>query len=127
MAQSFIDSGDERNLYCVPSLSPSMLSFGRFLRMVSNKLYKSLVLHTLNIGNALLQYLLKNLRVLELLLNLGDNALGQLFLLADLDLSLIPNPRIENRFSFRSKRRRLLKLVRFGLKLGSFLDLCEQI
>jgi hypothetical protein len=127
MAQSLIDSGDERNLYCVPSPSPSMLSFGRFLRMVSNKLYKSLAPHTLNISNALLQYLLKNLGVLKLLLNLGDNALGELFLLADLDLSLISNPRIENCFSFRSKRRRLLKLVRFGFELSSFLELCEQI
>jgi len=52
----------------------------------------SLRLLTLNVGNTLLQDLLKDLGVLELLGDLGDNALSELLLLTELDLSLISNP-----------------------------------
>lgn len=53
-----------------------------------------LELPTLHISNTLLQDLLKDLRVLKLLPNLGDDAFRKLLLLTDLHLPLIPDPRI---------------------------------
>lgn len=47
---------------------------------------------TLNVSNALLKDLVKGLGVLELLLDLGNDALGKLLLLADLDLALVADP-----------------------------------
>lgn len=47
---------------------------------------------TLNIGNTLVEDLLKNLGVLKLLLDLGNNRLSELTLLPLLDLSLVAYP-----------------------------------
>lgn len=77
---------------------------------------------TLNIGNALLQYLLQGLGVLKLLGDLGDDALGQLPLLPLLDLALVPDPGVENDLGLVGQGSLLLELVGLGLKLGGFLD-----
>lgn len=76
---------------------------------------------TLNISNALLQDLLQNLGVLKLLLDLGNDGLGKLTLLALLDLVLVANPRVENLLGLGSKGGALLELVGLGLELGGFL------
>ena len=76
---------------------------------------------TLNIGNALLKDLLENLGVLKLLLDLADDALGKLTLLALLNLALVANPGVENLLGLGSKSSALLKLVGLGLKLSGFL------
>lgn len=76
---------------------------------------------TLYIGNALLENLLKNLGVLELLLDLANDSLGKLLLLALLDLSLVAHPRIENLLGFGSEGSALLELVGLSLELGGFL------
>jgi hypothetical protein len=47
---------------------------------------------TLNICNTLLEDLLQNFGVLELLLDLGNDALGELLLLPLLDLTLVTHP-----------------------------------
>ena len=49
---------------------------------------------TLYIGHALVEDLLERLRVLELLLDLVDDSLSQLLLLALLDLTLVAHPRV---------------------------------
>lgn len=76
---------------------------------------------TLNIGNALLKDLLENLGVLKLLLDLADDALGKLTLLALLNLALVANPGVENLLGLGSQSSALLKLVGLGLKLSGFL------
>jgi hypothetical protein len=76
---------------------------------------------TLNICYALLENLLEHLGVLQLLLHLGDNIVGQLLLLTLLDLTLIADPRVQDRLSLSSQRSLLFKLVCLGLKLGSLL------
>jgi hypothetical protein len=81
--------------------------------------------HTLNVGNGLLQDLAQNPGVLQLLLDPGNQSIGQLLLLALLDLSLIPNPRVENRLGLMDELSALLQLVGFGLVLGSLLQNCE--
>lgn len=48
--------------------------------------------HTLNILYALLEDLVQNLGVLEGLLDLGDDGVGQFLLLSSLDLALVANP-----------------------------------
>ena len=77
---------------------------------------------TLDISDALLKYLLKGLGVLELLLDLGDDGLGQLPLLPLLDLTLVAHPRIQHSLSLGGQSGGLLELVGLGLKLGSFLS-----
>jgi hypothetical protein len=71
-----------------------MLWFGQslFASLVSNLPICRIYALTLNIRNALLQDLLEDLGVLELLCNLGHDGLGELLLLADLNLSLISDP-----------------------------------
>lgn len=76
---------------------------------------------TLNLGHALLENLLQGLGVLQLLLDLGNNRLGKLLLLALLDLTLITNPRVENGLGLSGKGGLLLELVSLSLKLGSLL------
>lgn len=76
---------------------------------------------TLNINNTLLQDLLKNLGVLEFLLNLGNNRLRELLLLADLHLSLISHPRIKYSLGFRGKSSALLEFIGLSLELSGFL------
>ena len=77
---------------------------------------------TLDVRHALLQDLLQRLGVLQLLLHLGDDALGELPLLALLDLALVPHPRVQHALGLGRQRRPLLELVRLGLELGGFLD-----
>jgi hypothetical protein len=76
----------------------------------------------LNISNALLENLLKDLGVLELLLDLGDNGLSKLLLLALLNLSLVSDPRLKNSLGLSSQSSLLLKLESLRLKLGSLLQ-----
>lgn len=64
---------------------------------------------------------MEDLGVLELLLDLGDDALSELLLLADLDLALISDPGIQDRLGFGCKSGGLLKLVCLGLELCGFL------
>jgi hypothetical protein len=68
-----------------------------------------------------LENLLENLRVLELLLNLGDDALSQFLLLSLLDLSLVANPRVEDSLGLCGKSSSLFELKSLGLKLSGFL------
>lgn len=51
---------------------------------------------TLDVRNALVKDLLESLRVLELLLDLGNDGLGKLTLLPLLDLSLVAHPRVQD-------------------------------
>jgi hypothetical protein len=76
---------------------------------------------TLDIRHTLLEDLLQDLGVLELLLHLVDDALGQLLLLASLDLSLVAHPRVEDGLGLGSQSRLLLELKGLGLELGGFL------
>ncbi|KAF3391753.1 hypothetical protein F1880_007821 [Penicillium rolfsii] len=76
---------------------------------------------TLNISNALLEDLLQNLGVLELLLDLADNSLGKLTLLALLDLALVADPGVEDGLGLSSKGGALLELVGLSLELGGLL------
>lgn len=76
---------------------------------------------TLDISDALLKDLLEGLGVLELLGDLGDDALGQLLLLPLLDLALVPHPRLQDGLGLGGQGSLLLELVGLGLKLGGFL------
>jgi hypothetical protein len=78
---------------------------------------------TLNVGNALLKDLVEGLGVLELLLDLGNDALGKLLLLADLDLALVADPGVKDSLGLSRKSSLLLGLVGLGLELGSLLFL----
>lgn len=80
-------------------------------------------LHTLNIGDALVENLLEGLGVLKLLLDLGDDALSKLTLLPLLDLAFVADPRVKDGLGLVSNGRLLLELVGLSLKLGGFLDL----
>lgn len=76
---------------------------------------------TLNVSNALLKDLVKDLGVLELLLDLGNDALGKLLLLADLDLALVANPGVKDSLGLGGEGGLLLHLVSLGLELGGLL------
>ena len=76
---------------------------------------------TLNVGNALLKDLVKGLGVLELLLDLGNDALGELLLLADLDLALVADPGVKDGLGLGGEGSLLLHLVGLGLELGGLL------
>lgn len=76
---------------------------------------------TLNIRHTLLQDLIQNLGVLQLLLDLGNDRIGQLLLLASLDLALVADPRLENALRLGGEGGLLLELVGLSLKLGGFL------
>lgn len=76
---------------------------------------------TLHIGNALLENLLQNLGVLKLLLDLGNDGLGKLTLLALLNLVLVADPRVKDLLSLSGQSSALLELVGLSLKLGSLL------
>lgn len=77
---------------------------------------------TLDIGNALLEDLLQNLGVLELLLDLADDRLSKLALLALLDLALVTDPGVKDLLSLSGKSSTLLEFVSLGLKLSGFLQ-----
>ena len=76
---------------------------------------------TLNISNALLKDLVEGLGVLELLLDLGNDALGKLLLLADLDLALVADPGVKDGLGLGGEGSLLLHLVGLGLELGGLL------
>lgn len=76
---------------------------------------------TLNVSDALLENVLKGLGVLKLLLDLGNDGLRKLLLLALLDLSLVTHPRVEDVLGLSGKGGGLLKLENLGLDLGSLL------
>lgn len=76
---------------------------------------------TLNISNALLKDLLENLGALKLLLDLGNDGLGKLTLLALLNLAFVANPGVKDLLGLGSKGSALLELVSLGLELGGFL------
>ena len=77
---------------------------------------------TLNVSNGLLKDLLEDLGVLELLLDLGDNALGELLLLALLDLALVADPGVKDSLGLGGESGALLELIGLSLKLGGFLE-----
>jgi hypothetical protein len=76
---------------------------------------------TLDVSDALVQDLLEGARVLQLLLNLGDDRLGKLALLPLLDLALVADPRIENSLGLERNGGLLLELESLSLELGSLL------
>ena len=76
---------------------------------------------TLNVSNALLEDLVEDLGVLELLLDLGNDALGKLLLLADLDLALVADPGVKDGLGLGGESSLLLGLVGLGLELGGLL------
>lgn len=76
---------------------------------------------TLNISNALLENLLQNLGVLELLLDLANDGLRKLTLLALLNLALVADPGVEDGLGLSGKGSALLELVGLCLELGGLL------
>lgn len=76
---------------------------------------------TLDISHALRQDLLQDLGVLQLLLDLGDDGIGQLLLLALLDLALITDPGVQDGLGLGSQGGLLLQLIGLSLELGGFL------
>lgn len=77
---------------------------------------------TLNISNALLKDLLEDLGVLKLLLDLGNDGLGELTLLALLDLAFVANPRVKDGLGLGGQSGALFELISLSLKLGGFLQ-----
>lgn len=75
----------------------------------------------LDVGDALLEDLVEDLGVLELLLNLGNDALGEFLLLAGLDLAFVADPRVKNRLGLCGDGGLLLELVSLSLETGSLL------
>ena len=76
---------------------------------------------TLNISDALLQDLLQNLGVLELLLDLANDGISKLLLLALLNLALVADPRVQDLLGLGGQSSALLKLVGLGFQLGGLL------
>lgn len=77
---------------------------------------------TLNISNTLLEDLLENLGVLKLLVDLGNDGLGKLALLALLDLALVAHPGVKDLLGLGGEGSTLLEFVDLGLELGGFLE-----
>lgn len=71
---------------------------------------------TLDISHALRQDLLQDLGVLQLLLDLGNNGVGQLLLLALLDLTLVADPGVQDGLGLCSQGGLLLQLVGLSLE-----------
>lgn len=76
---------------------------------------------TLDISHALRQDLLQDLGVLQLLLDLGDDGIGQLLLLALLDLALVADPGVQDGLGLGSQGGLLLQLIGLGLESRGFL------
>jgi hypothetical protein len=74
-----------------------------------------------DVGNGLVEDLLEGLGVLELLVDLGDDGVGELLLLAGLDSTLVANPRVKDDLGLVGEVDLLLELVSLGLELGGFL------
>lgn len=81
---------------------------------------------TLHIGNALGEDLLENLGALKLLLDLADDGVGKLLLLALLNLALVADPRVQNLLGLVGQGSTLLELVGLSLELGGFLNPCQR-
>lgn len=71
---------------------------------------------TLDISHALRQDLLQDLGVLQLLLDLGNDGISQLLLLALLDLALVTDPRVQDGLGLGGQGCLLLQLVGLGLE-----------
>jgi hypothetical protein len=76
---------------------------------------------TLDVSDGLVEDGLEGLGALELLLDLGDDGLGELALLPLLDLALVADPAVEDRLGLVRDGRLLLELVGLGLELGRLL------
>lgn len=74
-----------------------------------------------DVGNGLVEDLLEDLGVLELLVDLGDDGVGELLLLAGLDGTLVADPGVEDGLCLVGEVDLLLELVGLGLELGGFL------
>jgi hypothetical protein len=98
-----------------------MPSVTRFLRIISQDRSSSMDRLTLNIRDTLVENLLEGLGVLKLLLDLGDDGLGELTLLLRLDLALVADPRFQDGLRLVCDGSLLLQLVRLGFELGGFL------
>ena len=80
---------------------------------------------TLYVGDTLSEDLVENLGILKLLVDLGNDAVGQFSLLSGSQLTFVPHPRVKNRLDFGSQSRLLLQLVRLCLELSSFLRISQ--
>lgn len=98
------------------------ISVGSVSKLASLKIQLGAQRRTLNICHALGEDLLQHLGVLQLLLHLGNDALGQLLLLTLLDLTLIADPGVQDGLGLGSQGGLLLQLVGLGLELGGFLQ-----
>lgn len=76
---------------------------------------------TLYILHTLIQNALQDFRVFQLLLDLTDDAVGQLPLLSGLNLPFIPHPGVENTLGLCSQSGLLLHLVCLSLESRGFL------
>lgn len=76
---------------------------------------------TLNVGDGLVENLLQDLGVFEFLVDLGDDALGQLALLALLDLSFVADPAVQHALRLGGEGGALLQLESLGFDLGGLL------
>src|SRR5690242_4102895 len=90
-------------------------------RVSTGRLYVVCGVRTLDIGNGLIEDRLEGLGALELLLDLGDDGLGELALLPLLDLALVADPRVEDALGLVRDGGLLLELVGLGLELGGLL------
>jgi hypothetical protein len=98
-----------------------MPSWRRFLRLVSARKSGDGIAHTLNVSDALVKDRLERLGALELLLDLGDDGLGELALLPLLNLALVADPRVEDGLGLGGNGSPLLELKSLGLELGGLL------
>lgn len=77
--------------------------------------------NAVDVSDSLVEDLLEGLGVLELLVDLGDDGVGELLLLAGLDGTLVADPRVEDGLGLVGEVDLLLELVSLGLELGGFL------
>lgn len=115
--------------YCTDVCNMKLSSVGRLCllgddawgRVSTGRLYVVCGVRTLDIGDGLIEDRLEGLGALELLLDLGDDGLGELALLPLLDLALVADPRVEDALGLVRDGGLLLKLVGLGLELGGLL------
>lgn len=99
-----------------------------FIHRIVILCYKlSLSKKLLNVLNRLLENLLLELGVLEVLLDLGDDGLGQELLLSLSDRVLVSNPRVKNRLGLSGKSNLLLGLENLSLELDGVLGDSEKV
>lgn len=85
------------------------------------------IIRTLNISDGLLKDLLEGLWVLKLLLDLGDDGLSKLLLLALLNLSLVTDPGVKNGLSLSGQSGALGDLEGLGLELCGLLNMASEM